>query len=75
MADDNLGEADDIGLSFSIGPPAAPIPQAELETRWNRTTEKGGGGFSEVDYQSELEEKEGGRDERRATIEDTEKTL
>ena len=52
MADDNLIEANDNGPSFSIGPPAAPIPQAELETRWSRATEKGGGVFSEVDYQS-----------------------
>lgn len=45
-----IGEIDDIGPSFTIGPPSEPIPQADLETRYKGDK---AGPYSEDDYQSE----------------------
>lgn len=47
---EEIGEVDDIGPSFTIGPPSEPIPQADLETRYMGDH---AGPYSEDDYQSE----------------------
>ena len=47
---EEIGEVDDIGPSFTIGPPSEPIPQADLETRYKGDH---AGAYSEDDYQSE----------------------